>query len=502
MADMTKNEFYEEYDTKIKDLYTLRDKYYIVNQDCKNADERNECLLSKLNELASELENIDQSKFESKASYLALLGKAYNVLPEFNQKAFDSLTKAIKLDHKSVNAWNYLGECYWKKRDFEMCKNCFEQSLSIQKNKLSLRGMSMVLRQLINVPSNKEQLQTNNNSTNNQQLAKYDQVKNLLEESIKYAKDSLQLDPKDGMSWYILANCYVSKFFSPFGAQNSQLIKQAISAYNLALKDETNEACFQSDLYFNKSMISMYEENWQDVLTCLSKALSLDPFWAEVKDNLVGTINYLSQLNEMISTNGKLKAKKFQSLIESFKKSDLGPYSDGYFVKNQNDKNETKIDLVEVNLKDLQKGLNKNKVLVGKVICGLPSKSTDSLNIVCFTCCIADSNGDCVAMTIYNLAGGHGLIIGQSVAIPEPYVENIDFKFNLSESLKNQNLVREVMNVLNNENSHKADQNMSSFEFKFNSIRVEYPTVLVVNGKKWTREKVSNAFFVPKIIAD
>jgi hypothetical protein len=246
----------------------------------------------------------------------------------------------------------------------------------------------------------------------------------------------------------------------------------------------------------------MYEENWQDVLTCLSKALSLDPFWAEVKDNLVGTINYLSQLNEMISTNGKLKAKKFQSLIESFKKSDLGPYSDGYFVKNQNDKNETKIDLVEVNLKDLQKGLNKNKVLVGKVICGLPSKSTDSLNIVCFTCCIADSNGDCVAMTIYNLAGGHGLIIGQSVAIPEPYVENIDFKFNLSESLKNQNLVREVMNVLNNENSHKADQNMSSFEFKFNSIRVEYPTVLVVNGKKWTREKVSNAFFVPKIIAD
>jgi tetratricopeptide (TPR) repeat protein len=499
MADMTKKELYEKYDQKIQDLYTLRDKYYILNQDCKKADERNECLLNKVNELALELENIDQSNFDSKASYLALLGKAFNVLPEFNQKAFDSLTKAIKLDHKSVDAWNYLGECYWKKRDFEMCKNCFEQSLNIQKNKLSLRGMSMVLRQLINVPSNKEQLQANNN---NQQLAKYEHVKNLLEESIKYAKDSLQLDPKDGMSWYILANCYVSKFFSPFGSQNSQLIKQAISAYNLALKDEANEACFQSDLYFNKSMISMYEENWLDVLSCLSKALSLDPYWTEVKDNLVGTINYLSQLNEMVSMNGKLKAKKFQSLIESFKKSDLGPYADGYTVKNQNDKNEIKIDLTEVSLKDLQKGLNKNKVLVGKVICGLPSKNTDSLNIVCFTCCIADSNGDCAVMTIYNLAGGHGLIIGQSVAIPEPYVENINFKFDLNESLKNPNLFRNVMNLLTNENSQNENQNLNSFEFKFNSIRVEYPTVLVVNGKKWTREKVSSAFFVPKIIAD
>lgn len=119
----------------------------------------------------------------------------------------------------------------------------------------------MVMRQLINHPvktkdtTNQSQQSTNQSNENptptQQQMIKYDTIKNSMDESIKYAKESLQLDVKDGMSWYILANCYVAKFFSPFVQQNSVLLKQAISAYNLALKDES-VASFQSDLYFNK----------------------------------------------------------------------------------------------------------------------------------------------------------------------------------------------------------------------------------------------------------
>jgi len=206
------------------------------------------------------------------------------------------------------------------------------------------------------------------------------------------------MDVKDGISWYILANCYVAKFFSPFVQQNSSLLKQAISAYNLALKNDS-VACLQSDLYFNKSMISMYEENWSDALFCLSKALTLDPHWSEVKENLKGTLSYLFQLNEMVTQKGKLKQKKFQSLIESIKKSDLGPYLDGYLVNNQNPKEETKmVELVYSNFKDLEQGFNKNKVVLGKVICGGPTRGAE--NIVCFNCCIADSNGDIMVLSV------------------------------------------------------------------------------------------------------
>lgn len=473
-----KKDLFTQFDKQIDDLYTFRDKYYILNEKSTSQEDRLQDLNKKLEQLAAELEAVSNN-FESKAIYLVLLGKAFNVLPDFSQKAFESLTKAIKLDPKSVEAWNYLGECYWKKRDFEMCKNCFEQSLKINKNKLALRGLSMVMRQLINAPPQKDQ-----------QISKFDYVKTLLEESIRYAKESLQLDFKDGMCWYILANCYVAKFFSPFGQQNSAILKQAISAYNQALKDES-VAMLQSDLYFNKSMISMYEENWSDVLFCLCKALSLDPHWSDVKDNLKGTLNYLSEIQEMTLNKGKLKAKKFQSLLESIRKTDLGPYMDGYTVKS-GDKEE-KIELVECNLRDLEKGLNSNKVLIGKVICGLPAKNSDNLNIICFTCCIADANGDCAALTIYNLAGGNGVIIGNSVAIPEPWLEKTDFKFNLRDNLKNVNLLNEILAQKNSQ---------EQYEFKFNSVRVENPSVLVVNGKKWTREKISSAFFVPKVISD
>lgn len=220
---MSENSSYSIYNQKIDDLYTFRDRYFLDNNATPSVEFRNQDLKTRMNQLVSELES-NRDKFGSKADFLILVGKAQNVMPEFNQTACDFLKKATKLDPKSIEAWNCLGECYWKKRDFEMCRNCFEQSLNISRNKKGLRGMSMVIRQLID--SSQSQASTN----------RYEHIKNSIEESIKYAKESLQLDVKDGLSWYILANCYVSKFFSPIG--EPAVLKQAVSAYNLALKDK------------------------------------------------------------------------------------------------------------------------------------------------------------------------------------------------------------------------------------------------------------------------
>lgn len=35
-----------------------------------------------------------------------------------------------------------------------------------------------------------------------------------------------------------------------------------------------------------------------------------------------------------------------------------------------------------------------------------------------------------IVTTVFNLADGKGVIIGDSVAIPEPYVTDVDFTFN------------------------------------------------------------------------
>lgn len=149
----------------------------------------------------------------------------------------------------------------------------------------------------------------------------------MLEESIKYAKEAIQLDASDGMSWYTLANSYMSKFFSPFGGNDTtQSLKQAIQSFNLAIRDE-KVAIYQSDIYYNKAMLSMYEEDWNDALTSLSRSINLDPHWIEVRESLCGVIVYLVQLNELLRYKAKLKPKRFQSLIDSIKPTDLGTYA-------------------------------------------------------------------------------------------------------------------------------------------------------------------------------
>ena len=66
---------------------------------------------------------------ENTAKCFFLRGKALNVKPEYDPVAQDALSKAVKLEPRLVEAWNCLGECYWKKGDVEAAKNCFTGAL-------------------------------------------------------------------------------------------------------------------------------------------------------------------------------------------------------------------------------------------------------------------------------------------------------------------------------------------------------------------------------------
>ena len=69
---------YEKYDKLIDDLYTFRDKFYILNENVSSADDRNEALLKRVEDIAQELEQINNDQFESKAMYFVLVGKSFN----------------------------------------------------------------------------------------------------------------------------------------------------------------------------------------------------------------------------------------------------------------------------------------------------------------------------------------------------------------------------------------------------------------------------------------
>lgn len=50
-------------------------------------------------------------------------------LPEYTKQAEENLSKSIKLMPSKQESWDALGHVFWKKRDLEQARKCFEGSL-------------------------------------------------------------------------------------------------------------------------------------------------------------------------------------------------------------------------------------------------------------------------------------------------------------------------------------------------------------------------------------
>lgn len=123
----------------------------------------------------------------------------------------------------------------------------------------------------------------------------------------------------------------------------------------------------------------------------------------------------------------------------------MGPYRDESYTSG----NKT-IKLELSPLKDLNEGLNSEKVIFGKVVCWI--QSTDAVPLCVFnfiqiimllnkgknfylfhfyssTFCVVDDEKTCVAVTVYNLAEGRGVTVGDSISIPEPFLINQKFSY-------------------------------------------------------------------------
>ncbi|XP_063971795.1 tetratricopeptide repeat protein 5-like [Lytechinus pictus] len=418
--------------SKIKEavdaLYDFRDHFFERNS-IDRAVHKAEEVRQELQKTLSIFDGIDDSiDASSKALVLLQKGRAWNILPNFSQEALDALSRAVKLDPQMVEAWNNLGETYWKKNDVNSAKNCFEGALNYQNNKVSLRNLSMVLRQL---------------GSDEMEKAKN------LQESVEHAKKAVSLDMNDGTSWFIAGNAYLSMFFMT--GQKPGMLKQCHGAYAQAERDVIAKS--NPDLHFNKATIFKFQEEYGMSLDGFKRAKALDPVWEEPDQKRAELLSYLCRITELTKAKGKLKAKRLQKLMSSFKENDLGPYSGGSYTS----PNGQTVKLEPCVLSRLQEGINSEKVVVGKVVCSIATEE-----LIPFTFAIVDSEGSCYSVNVYNIAQGQGVIIGDTVAIPEPYLHRIDFT-------------------------------VDDKHIEFSSLRVNTPVALVVNGKKLGIDKQAPA---------
>ncbi|XP_065158278.1 tetratricopeptide repeat protein 5-like [Atheta coriaria] len=414
---------FELLEVAAKELYDFRDHYF-EHHNIEDAIKRNTHIEDKLQGTMKIFEENKDCEKKCRAKYYYLKGYILNVVPTYCKEAEELLFKAVKLDPKLIRAWNELGDCYCKKNNLQEAAHCFDKALNYEKNKVSLRNLSILMR-LQPVKSSAERLKN-------------------IELGLKYAKEAVQLDTQDGSSWAVLGNAYLSSFFGI--SQNPKTLQQCLSAYTQAEKDIVTRNT--TDLHYNKAIMLKYEEEYLPALEAFDRAISLDPTWEAPELKRRQFLNYLKEINEMVATTGKMKVKKLNQLLQTLDSKHLGPYGGGTYIST----NGQKINLQHVHFNDLKPGLNEQKVVLGKVVCSVRNEDT-----VPFTFCLVDKIGTCVVATIYNLADGKGVIIGHSVAIPEPYLSDIDFKY-------------------------------KSEEYKFRLIRIETPLILVVNGKKANRD--------------
>ncbi|XP_029942470.1 tetratricopeptide repeat protein 5 [Salarias fasciatus] len=403
----------------VDDLYKFRDCYFETHK-IEEAKVKPNDVAQEVEQTLKKLEEKDES-FKHKAEFLLQKGRCLNVAEDFSAVAEECLSRAVKLEPSLVEGWNTLGEQYWKKKDLIGAKNCFTGALQQGRNKVSLRNLSMVLRQLPAADSDS-------------------QGKQVLE-SVHLAQQAVELDESDGTSWYVLGNAYLSLFFAC--GQNPKYSQQALSAYAQSEKAD-KIARFFPELHFNRANLFQYEEMFGPALEGYSRAAALDPSMKEPQVKEKQLLEYLEKVTELTQNKGKVKARRLRTMMSNLSTSALGPCSSPQFRSPSG-----RVGSLEPRtLSSLKHGHNAGVAALGKVVFSLASEGR-----MAFTFGMVDSEETCMVVMVYNTANSWGVLIGDSVVIPEPNLK-----------------------------LHSITHKDKAFDFR--SIRLDSPLLLIVNGKK------------------
>ncbi|XP_028079882.1 tetratricopeptide repeat protein 5-like isoform X4 [Camellia sinensis] len=380
------------------DLYNIRDSYFPSNPDDKisRLQSDSDLALKLLDSIPSEQRKLPMQR----ATYEYLRGKILDVFPDYRKEAEDHLSKAVKLNPSLADAWLCLAV---------MC--AFIPSVYIQlpillylmqgPNKKILCQLSMLERRMAQGADNQAEI---------------------VEESIKHAKEAIMLDVKDGNSWYNLGNAWLTFFFVTGAWDHSKLL-QSLKAYQNAEKDESMNS--NPDLSFNCATVNKYLENYERALTNFESAASRDP-GLNAAEEAHKIVNLLDKLESLL--RGQTKTKRLVSLASSLAAVNLNP------------------SYRRATIDSLSEGLNKQVAIIGKVLFFVKHENVAPLYYL-----VCDSNHFCYVLSVYGIRDD-AIKEGDQLTLVEPNYRNVDFSWK------------------------------GKF-YQFRSVRVDFLEQVLVNGK-------------------
>ncbi|KAE9450953.1 hypothetical protein C3L33_17134, partial [Rhododendron williamsianum] len=386
-----------------EDLYNIRDTYFPSNPDDKISQQRKLPM--------------------QRATYEYLRGKILDVFPEYRKEAEDHLSKAVKLSPSLADAWLCLGNCIWKKGDLPSAKNCFTLALSKGPNKKILSQLSMLERRMAQGAENQA---------------------DIVEESIKHAKEAIMLDVKDGNSWFLnLSSAPIhekglqwgTRVLFGFLVHDPRLDSPTLTA---ASRTYTKPAVLDGMEVFRVyefANVNKYLENYERALSGFEAAASRDPGLNSTEE-VRKIVNLLDKLESLL--RGQTKAKRLNSLASSLAAVNLNP------------------SYRKATVGILSDGLNKKVAIIGKVLFFVKHENVAPLYYL-----VCDTDQSCYVLSVYGIRDEACDIEikdplqikeGDQLTLLEPNYRDVDFPWN-----------------------GKA--------YRFNSVRVDFLEQVIVNGK-------------------
>ena len=317
----------------------------------------------------------DQLSKPLKAKLAYFKGRALASHERYEKSAEEFLSKSVKLDPRNSEAWNWLGEVFYFKKDYQQSKRCFEGSLEQSgPNKETLRKLSIVHRFLT------------------------EDRKEAVIKSIDLAKQALMIDFNDWESWYILANAHLTNYFT--NNPSYEELEKALKSYTQAESFLNTE---NPDLLFNKALALNAAERHSEAFAELLKANTLD-FTLNANKKLEEFYESLKIVANMIEKKCNIKRKNLTSLCKSI------PIA----LKNTES-------FVICSISELVIGQNLNKMLSLKIL-GYSKSEFPPVFIGC------DSKASFFGISIYNYPSQTKIVLGCSVFITNPIMIEVNRK--------------------------------------------------------------------------
>jgi len=297
MTDSITTQTYSIFESVAKIRKFHDSEYFLESSSSPNLKTRTIAVENRAKPILAELDGELSKQGEIRKSQLLFLrGQLLQLqTSEYSKAAETALQTAVKLDPTHVDAWNELGEAYWRGHDAQQAKSCFEHALkhSNNENAAALCKLSMLLRQLP-YESDKERIEA-------------------LVKSLDLARKALKLDLNNGDAWYTLGNAQMALTFYSMCD-----IKKPLTAYNKAVQIDPAQK-YNPDLHFNRAQLLVYQGKFCAALTEFQKAASIDTEWEDATAKVTAIEDHLITVAAQIRDKGKLKQRKLKQLATKLK---------------------------------------------------------------------------------------------------------------------------------------------------------------------------------------